>query len=120
MQRSVLSFRTEYVCNLRGGKWDPSLCCREKTYQKGIAWAPRWFAARDNALGAGRRQEVMSRSDVQGKSSRGGGGHETLVREVVLAETGCCRLIKKEAAVLNLLGKRHLCVLNNTVRSGDG
>lgn len=30
----------------------------EKTYQKGIAWAPRWFAAQINALGAGSRQEV--------------------------------------------------------------
>lgn len=59
----------------------------------------------------------MSRSDVQGKSSRG--GHETLVREVVIAEMGCCsaRLTKKGAAVLNVLGKRHLCVLNNTVMS---
>lgn len=64
----------------------------------------------------------MSRSDVQGKSSRGGGGHGTLLREVVLAEMGCCtaRLARKGAAHLSLLGKRHLCVLNNTVMSGDG
>lgn len=41
--------------------------------------------------------------------------------EVVLAEVGCCsaRLAKKGAAVLYLLGKRHLCGLNNTVMSGD-
>lgn len=62
----------------------------------------------------------MSRSDVQGKSSRGG-GQGTLVGEVVLAEMGCCsaRLAKKGAAVLDLLGKRRLCVLNDTVISGD-
>lgn len=73
-------------------------------------------------MGASSGQEVMSRSDVRGKSSRGGRGHGTLLREIVLAEMGCCsaRLAKKGAAVLDLLGKRHLCVLNNTVLSGDG
>lgn len=48
-------------------------------------------------MGAGSRQEVMSRSDEQEKSSRGSGGRGTLLREVVPAEIGCCsaRLAKK-------------------------